>query len=395
VDPVSGGRTIISYAGIVIGPDFEELFGIAVEADGSLVVVDAVLDAVVRVDAVVGFGTIVSDASIVSGPDFEEPFGIIAVEADDSLLVIDAEEELDVFFMTLDPGLNMISLPLMPPEPYTARTLAEQIGATIVIRFDTAKQKFIGFTLDSVGEGFPVEGGQGYIVNVADSKTTTFVGKAWTNSPEVAAPGVDVRTTAWAFVLSGEVQNAELNGNYTVVAKNLRTGAAATDLVSGDRGCFAAVWADLNRNSVVEAGDSLEITLLDAQGNLAAGPFRRNVNITNIRKAYLSLPLIVGDVRPTETLLAQNFPNPFNPETWIPFQLAESTEITIQIYAQSGRLVRKLHLGLKPAGFYTTRAMAAYWDGHNDAGERVASGVYFYTLQTKDFAATRKMLIVK
>jgi len=114
------------------------------------------------------------------------------------------EEELDVFFMTLDPGLNMISLPLMPPEPYTARTLAEQIGATIVIRFDTARQKFIGFTLDSVGEGFPIEGGQGYIVNVTDSRTTTFVGKAWTNSPEVetAAPGVDVRTTAWAFVLN-------------------------------------------------------------------------------------------------------------------------------------------------------------------------------------------------
>jgi len=139
----------------------------------------------------------------------------------------------------------------------------------------------------------------------------------------------------------------------------------------------------------------MEITLLDSRGNIVAGPFRRNVDITNIRKAYLSLPLIVGDVRPAETLLAQNFPNPFNPETWIPFQLSESTEITIQIYAQSGRLVRKLHLGLKPVGFYTTRDTAAYWDGCNDAGERVASGVYFYTLQSKDFAATRKMLIAK
>ena len=166
-------------------------------------------------------------------------------------------------------------------------------------------------------------------------------------------------------------------------------------MVSSDSGSFAAVWADLNRNSVVEAGDSLEITLLDSRGNIVAGPFLRNVDITDIRKAYLSLPLVVGDVRPTETLLAQNFPNPFNPETWIPFQLAESTEITIQIYAQSGRLVRTLNLGLKPAGFYTTRGTAAYWDGCNDTGERVASGVYFYTLQTKDFTATRKMLIVK
>ena len=93
--------------------------------------------------------------------------------------------------------------------------------------------------------------------------------------------------------------------------------------------------------------------------------------------------------------LLQNYPSPFNPETWIPYQLEASTEATIEIHALSGRRVRRFDLGLLPAGFYTRRENAEYWDGRNAAGERVASGVYFYTLQTADYAETRKMLIAK
>ncbi len=313
------------------------------------------------------------------------------------IVSIEAGEEAQVFFLDLTSGLNMISLPLMPAVPYTASRLAQEVDATVVIRLDPDTQEFGGFTVDSGDEGFPIEGGQGYIVNVSDAHTVAFVGTAWTNRPRgvPSAPGVDVRTTAWAFILSGDVQNAEPGINYTVVVKNLRTGTIATDETAADRGRVTAVWADLSRKSVVEAGDPLEVTLLDEWGNIVSGPFHRHVDVEDIRKAYLSIPLIVGDVHPTETLLAQNFPNPFNPETWIPYQIMESAEITIQIYDPSGRLVRRLDLGLKSAGFYTTRSTAAYWDGRNNEGERVASGVYFYTLQTRDFSATRKMLIAK
>ena len=104
---------------------------------------------------------------------------------------------------------------------------------------------------------------------------------------------------------------------------------------------------------------------------------------------------MVGDVRPEQTQLAQNFPNPFNPETWMPFQLSQSGAATIQIYDVSGRVIRTLDLGVKSTGFYMTRSTAAYWDGRNSAGEQVVSGTYFYTLRTDDFAATRKMLISK
>ena len=98
---------------------------------------------------------------------------------------------------------------------------------------------------------------------------------------------------------------------------------------------------------------------------------------------------------PPETKLLPNFPNPFNPEMWMPYQLAEDTTVLVGIYDSDGQLLRKLALGLKPAGFYLTPARAAYWDGRNQFGERVSSGVYFYRVTAGDFSATRKMVILK
>ena len=98
---------------------------------------------------------------------------------------------------------------------------------------------------------------------------------------------------------------------------------------------------------------------------------------------------------PEKTALLHNYPNPFNPETWIPYQLAEPAEVTLDIYATNGVLVRTLALGYQPAGIYQYRSRAAYWDGKNEVGEPVASGIYFYTLTAGDFTATGKMLIRK
>lgn len=93
------------------------------------------------------------------------------------------------------------------------------------------------------------------------------------------------------------------------------------------------------------------------------------------------------------TELSQNYPNPFNPETWVPYQLAEDSGVTIRIYNSTGRLVRLLDLGYRSAGSYVTKDSAAYWDGMNDAGERVASGLYFYSIQAGRYNATRKMIV--
>ena len=96
-----------------------------------------------------------------------------------------------------------------------------------------------------------------------------------------------------------------------------------------------------------------------------------------------------------ETLLLPNYPNPFNPETWIPYQLAKPVDVTMSIYSVDGRLVRTLALGYQSAGVYRSRNRAAHWDGRNNVGERVASGLYFYTFTAGDFTATRKMIIRK
>ena len=98
---------------------------------------------------------------------------------------------------------------------------------------------------------------------------------------------------------------------------------------------------------------------------------------------------------PKETALLANYPNPFNPETWIPYELENSADVSVRIYSVNGSLVRRLSLGHQAAGMYRSRSRSAYWDGKNELGESVASGVYFYTLIAGDFTATRKMLIRK
>ena len=100
-------------------------------------------------------------------------------------------------------------------------------------------------------------------------------------------------------------------------------------------------------------------------------------------------------VAPEQSALLQNYPNPFNPETWIPYQLHEANEIVIRIHNITGGLVRELRLGYKPAGLYTTQDRSAYWDGKNEAGERVSSGVYFYNIQAGKYSSTMKMIVTK
>ena len=113
------------------------------------------------------------------------------------------------------------------------------------------------------------------------------------------------------------------------------------------------------------------------------------------QQGIANLQRLLALLMPETTALLMNYPNPCNPETWIPYQLAASADVTVRIYAVSGTLIRTLHLGHQPAGIYQERSRAAYWDGKNELGESVASGLYFYTLTAGDFMATRKMLIRK
>ena len=110
-----------------------------------------------------------------------------------------------------------------------------------------------------------------------------------------------------------------------------------------------------------------------------------------------AIPAVPGapTLLPDATSFLSNYPNPFNPETWIPYQLAKPADVTLTIYDMRGVVVRQLALGHQKAGFYTNRSRAAHWDGRNAFGEKVATGIYFCTFKAGDFTATRKMLIRK
>ena len=226
----------------------------------------------------------------------------------------------------------------------------------------------------------------GAIIPTASPTITINVGGAVAASP------------AWDVNEDGVTNLADLALVSQAMGKpveNPRTDVNGDGVVDGED--FALVAGRLNEdaaaapsNVALTAGLTLEtvewaLNILHAE-NTGSPAFRRG-----IAKFEQLLALLVPD----KTLLLANYPNPFNPETWIPYQLAKSADVTVSIYAADGKLVRELDFGHQPAGVYRIRSRAAYWDGKNAVGESVASGVYFYTFTAGDFTATRKMLVVK
>ena len=298
---------------------------------------------------------------------------------------------------TLSKGLNMLSVPLAPPTPMTAKSLVALTGATTIITLDAATQQFIAWTPSAPDDGFSIEGGKGYIVNVPEPRNFAFVGGPWTDPADeaAAAPSAiagEPLQEAWAFVVSGHLEGKPTFDGYKVIVRNLRTDNTATASVRGDY--FAAATADLERRSVVRVGDVVELRVIAPDGNFESQSLTFKVTPEHLSNAVLSVRL--DDIgTPSQNQLLQNYPNPFNPETWIPYQLAEDSSVSVSIYDTTGQLVRTLSLGFQSAGFYNSRERAAYWDGHNALGERVASGIYFYQLTTASFQQTRRLVIVK
>ncbi len=316
--------------------------------------------------------------------EFDERIQNLALRAD-SLTAPPAIT--NTFETQLGAGLNMISLPLMPDEPYTARSFIEKLGATTVIEYNPSAGEFVGFTANSPGDGFPIEGGRGYIVNVTESKAAAFSGRAWQNAPSMAAPAPRQTSGVWALVLHARLESLD---GISLRVRNQRTGEV--DVI--EAGKSHAVWADMNRQTVADIGDALIIEVYDASGELIR-TLHHELDADDMRRAFTELQLTPEDMILRNTALLPNYPNPFNPETWMPYQLAIDTHAAIRIFTPAGTLVRNFDLGFKSAGFYVGKSRAAYWNGRNNDGERVASGTYIYQLITPESTVTRKMVILK
>ena len=177
-----------------------------------------------------------------------------------------------------------------------------------------------------------------------------------------------------------EQNGADINGDGVVNIFDLVTVAGMIGNTAAAPSAHPQVLARLTAAEV-------EVWLIQAQQMALADPvYLRGIAV---------LEQLLAALTPKETVLLPNYPNPFNPETWIPYQLVHAADVQITIYDTKGVMVRQLDLGYQSAGYYTDRTKAAYWDGYNGSGESVASGVYFYQLRAGDYSATRRMIIVK
>ena len=185
-----------------------------------------------------------------------------------------------------------------------------------------------------------------------------------------------------------------------VIVKNLSTGSVVTTAVEytngiPSQGNYRLTVVDIADGRAAAIGDTLEISVRSPDTSIGVQPLRYTVTAEDVKRHRIQLPTLFLQEIPTETELLRNYPNPFNPETWIPYRLAQDAFVTLTIYDGNGQIVRTLDAGHQVASIYESRSKAAYWDGRNNLGESVASGVYFYTLTAGDFSATRKMVILK
>ena len=284
------------------------------------------------------------------------------------------------FNMTLEQGLNMISMPVKPDQQMTSKSLAKELDATLVIRLDPKDKVFVPFVPEHFeGSNFTIGGGMGLIVNVKRSQTSTFTGTVWDNT--TAAPIVPLNVqSVWAFGLVFD----RLPVNSPLRIHNLRTGETVQTSVDTP----AIAFVDQSQQSVVHPQDWIEVEAKDNR-------WRYRVTSKDLQQAFAVVSLDERIQIPNQTRLLQNYPNPFNPETWIPFQLSQGSQIVVSVFGVKGNLVRRLDLGWTIAGNYLEANRAIYWDGKSETGEVVASGTYFYQIAAGDYSEIRQMVILK
>ena len=262
----------------------------------------------------------------------------------------------------------------------------------------------------------PINGGQSFIMKAQHAATVSIAGDGWGSfSGTLAAPPLaltvsHIRNASPVLCLTGSItydaEGQEGHGPLTrsglgVIVNNLTNGKVHTvptiqlDALQSERLSYQLTVVENAFGRSARVGDILEVSMPSPDPHFRAEPVRHTVTPTDLKNSRIKLPeLFVYEV-PTKTALLMNYPNPFNPETWIPYQLARDAAVTLAIYDTKGTLVRRLEMGYQSAGFYTERGKAAYWDGRNEIGESVASGLYFYQLGTPSFRQLRRMLIVK
>ena len=311
--------------------------------------------------------------------------------------------------INISPGNNLVGVPLDPENiSMISDLLVEGVGAIAVS--NAARDGFHTITAAGQDGDGPIIGGVGYIVVATAAANIPIVGSAWENSgaamaaPPMVTGDFHAPETTPVLALSGSIVDGVKGinrNNLHVIAKNLSTGSAVTTTIEETSGtsspvAYQVTIVDLKRGRAAAIGDILEISAISPDESIAVQPLRYTVTVEDVKSHRIQLPELIVQEIPMETQLLPNYPNPFNPETWIPYHLTSDAEVQLTIYDTKGVSVRHIGFGASGGvGYYTNQTKAAYWDGRNENGESVASGVYFYQLQAGGVSATRKMVILK
>ena len=308
--------------------------------------------------------------------------------------------------IALNQGLNVVGLPLRDSRLTRVSHLfaLDGIGGNVpvIILTDGGEFKAVGRAGDP-GD-IAITGGQSFILTAQRAAIVEISGKAWTNvsgtsaAPQVALTGIEVGNTTPVLGLRGSIvdEGTSLNNaGFRVTIKNLSTGRAVAATTAPDEAGYRSTVVDIETGRVATVGAILEISAQSPNPFIGVEPLRYTVTAEDVKQSLVQLPELVAYEIPAETELLANYPNPFNPETWIPYRLAEDTVVTLTIYDLNGQVIRTIDVGHQTAAVYENRSKAVYWDGRNEIGEQVTSGVYFYHLSAGDYSATRKMLILK
>ena len=343
-----------------------------------------------------------------SDVDITDDLGIITVRtaATDSVTVSLKGNALGngASSITLKKGKNLVGVPVKDSRIATVGELLslEGVSATSAIVSDQGAFKVLTALDKGEDSDIAITGGQSFIIIGKDDATVAVSGDAWDNAsavataPAMSAIGFEVLNQTPVLAIEGSLNSNGLpieTDQFKVSLKNVTTGAIHSGTISDSQ--FKLTVVDAVSAKVASVGDVLEVSVETGNKQYGVESQRHTVSQTDVSTSLLRLPELVTYEIPAETALLANYPNPFNPETWVPFRLAADSNVQLTIYDASGSMVRQIDIGFKSAAVYESRDRAIYWNGRNASGEIVASGVYFYTLEAGDYVSTRKMLILK
>ena len=388
-------------------PSGVSLFHVPLDVDGldtvgnlKTMIGDAVDLAIVYDSATGSWNSRSDDMAITSS------LGIILSMSAEATVTFDGDTwDGGVSTISLSAGPNLIGLPVNAPNVTNVSTIAGLFAAnvvsTVVVSTDDGF-KSVGAAGDA-GDG-PVMGDAAYLVTASAAGNAVLIGDGWTNSAgtsaaPIALAGYNVDNQTPVLDVHGSVVD-EITGlareEFRVKVKNLSTKAALSSVSSVEAADgYNMTFVDLKAANAARIGDVLEISADSPNPLIGVKPVRHIVTVDDVKNSTIQLEDLIAYEIPAETELLRNYPNPFNPETWIPYHLSEDADVKLTIYDISGEMVRDIDVGHQTAAKYDTRAKAIYWDGRNRFGEQVASGIYFYHLDAGDFSGTRKMVILK